>query len=274
MTTDSLFDMQGKVAVLTGGGGVLAGAMAECLAARGVKTVILDLSLEAAESCADNIRQDGGDAIAVRANVLETASLLQAAAKVKEKYGRVDFLVNAAGGNKKDATTSDTLSFFDLPLDALKFVTDLNLHGSILPSQIFGKIMVEQDEGVIINISSMNSYRPLTKIVGYSAAKAAINNFTQWLAVHVCQNYSTKIRVNAIAPGFFETAQNRFLLRDEQSGELTSRGRQILDHTPMGRFGECDDLLGALIWLLSPGARFVTGIVLSVDGGFSAFSGV
>jgi len=271
---DELFDIKNKVAVLTGAGGVLGGAMAKALGARGAKVAVLDLSLEAAERVAGEIQSAGGEALAVKANVLDRASVEEAAQQVMAKYGAVDILVNGAGGNKKDATTSPDLSFFDLPPDALRWVFDLNFLGTVLPSQVFGKQMTERNEGVIINISSMNSFRPLTRIVAYSGAKAAINNFTQWLAVHLNQAGAKRVRVNAIAPGFFETAQNKFLLRDEKTGELTARGKQILDHTPMGRFGEPDDLLGALLWLVSPAARFVTGIVVPVDGGFSAFSGV
>ncbi len=273
MATDTLFELNGRVAALTGGGGVLIGAMAQELASRGVKVAVLDLSEEAAERVASGIREKGGQALAVAANVLDRASLEAAAAKVEAELGPVDILVNGAGGNKKEATTSPELPFFDIPADALRFVIDLNLVGTVLPSQVFGKRMGERGEGCIINISSMNSFRPLTRILGYSAAKAAINNFTQWLAVHLAQNVSTGIRVNAIAPGFFETAQNKFLLRDEKGG-LTARGKQIVDHTPMGRFGETEDLLGTLVWLVSPAARFVSGIIVPVDGGFSAFSGV
>jgi len=166
------------------------------------------------------------------------------------------------------------MSFFDMPADAIRFVFDLNFIGTLLPSQVFGKEMAERGSGIILNISSMSSFRPLTKIVAYSAAKAAVSNFTQWLAVHMCQNYSKNIRVNAIAPGFFLTEQNRFLLTDEKSGELTQRGKTIIDHTPMGRFGETDELIGTTLWLLSDAGKFVTGIVVPVDGGFSAFSGV
>ncbi len=273
MPRDSLFDLDGRVAVLTGGGGVLVGAMARELAARGVKVAVLDLSAEAAETVAAGIREAGGTALAAKANVLERESLETAAAAVEAELGPVDILVNGAGGNSPKATTSDTLSFFDIPPDALRFVVDLNLVGTVLPSQVFGRRMGERGEGCIVNVSSMNSFRPLTRILGYSAAKAAINNFTQWLAVHLAQNVSPRIRVNAIAPGFFETAQNRFLLRGED-GELTDRGRQIVAHTPMGRFGEPADLLGALVWLVSPAAGFVSGVIVPVDGGFSAFSGV
>jgi len=271
---DKLFDLEGQVAVLTGGGGVLVSCMAKELARRGVKVAILDLFPEAAQKVADEIARAGGQAVVVKCNVLDKASVAEAAAAVEKQWGRVDILVNGAGGNKKEATTSPDLSFFDLPVDALKFVMDLNLLGTILPAQVFGQIMARQKSGVIVNISSMNSFRPLTRIIGYSAAKAAINNVTQWLAVHLAQNCSPAIRVNAIAPGFFETAQNKFLLRDEKTGQLTARGNQIIGHTPAGRFGAPEDLLGALVWLVSPAARFVSGIIVPVDGGFSAYSGV
>jgi NAD(P)-dependent dehydrogenase (short-subunit alcohol dehydrogenase family) len=213
-------------------------------------------------------------ALAVEANVLETASLGQAAQTVLEKFGGVDCLVNAAGGNKPQATTSPNLSFFDLPVDALRWVFDLNILGTMLPCQVFGKLMADKGRGTILNISSMNSFRPLTRIPAYSAAKAGVSNFTQWLAVHMAQQYSPKIRVNAIAPGFFLTAQNRFLLYDEQTRELTPRGQSIIAHTPMSRFGEPEDLFGAVLWLLSDASAFVTGIVVPIDGGFSAYSGV
>ncbi len=272
-STKDQFDVTGKVAAVTGGGGVLAGAMACELARRGVKVAILDLFEEAAQKTVSAITEAGGEAIAVKTDVLDLVSMNEAALKVVSTFGGVDILINGAGGNKKEATTSEELAFFDLPPDALRFVIDLNLQGSIIPSQIIGKQMVERGSGNIVNISSMNSFRPLTKIVGYSAAKAAINNFTQWLAVHLAQNYSAAIRVNAMAPGFFETAQNKFLLR-EPDGALTPRGETIVSHTPMGRFGAPDDLLGTLVWLVSPASAFVTGIVVPVDGGFSAFSGV
>lgn len=271
---DPRFSIKGKTIAVTGGGGILAGAMAKELAQRGAHVAILDLLPEAAEKMAASIRDEGGQAIAVTCNVLKKESIQDAYECITSKFGNVDILINAAGGNKKEATTSDQLSFFDLPDDAMRFVIDLNLLGTVMPSQVFGKAMTEQGYGNIINISSMNSFRPLTKIIGYSAAKAAVNNFTQWLAVYICQNYSSEIRVNAIAPGFFETTQNKFLLRDEATGNLTPRGQQIVDHTPMGRFGEPDDLLGTLVWLCSPASKFITGIVVPVDGGFSAFSGV
>lgn len=271
---DELFDVEGKVAVLTGAGGVLIGAMAAELARRGARVVVMDRVTEAAHRVCEAIRKEGGEAEPVICDVLVHQSLEEAVGCTVQTFGRVDILVNGAGGNKREASTSADLSFFDLPADALSFVLELNLMGTILPSQAFGRVMAGQKSGVIVNISSMNSFRPLTKIVGYSAAKAAINNFTQWLAVHMAQNHSPNIRVNAIAPGFFETTQNKFLLRDEKTGELSARGRQIISHTPMGRFGVPTDLMGALLWLVSPASSFVTGIVVPVDGGFSAFSGV
>ena len=271
---DKLFDLEGQVAALTGAGGVLISMMAKELAQRGAKIAVLDLVPAAAQKVADEIKAAGGQAIAVACNALDKASIETACATIVQQWGRVDILVNGAGGNKKEATTSPELSFFDMPADALRFVMDLNLLGTIFPCQVFGKLMAQQKSGVIINTSSMNSFRPLTRIIGYSAAKAAINNVTQWLAVHMAQTYSPNIRVNAIAPGFFETLQNKFLLRDEKTGELTARGNQIVSHTPAGRFGTPEDLLGALVWLVSPSASFVSGIVVPVDGGFSAYSGV
>lgn len=272
--SEKLFDVSGQTVVITGGGGVLCGAMAKGLAARGAKVAILDIRREFAEKVAVEIRAEGGEAMSAEADVLAKESVAAAAAKVVEAYGGVDILINGAGGNKKEATTGPDLSFFDLPSEAVEWVFKLNVVGTLLPSQVFGKLIVERGAGSIINISSMNAFRPLTKIAAYSAAKAAVSNFTQWLAVHVCQNYSKTVRVNAIAPGFFETDQNRFLLRDEKTGELTPRGRVIVGHTPMDRFGAPEDLLGTLLWLVSPAASFVTGIVVPVDGGFSAFSGV
>jgi len=194
--------------------------------------------------------------------------------RVLQAFGRVDALINGAGGNNPRATTGPSTDFFSIPPEAIRFVFDLNLLGTILPSQVFGRVMADQGGGNILNISSMNAFRPLTRIPAYSAAKAAISNFTQWLAVHMAQEYSPDIRVNAIAPGFFLTEQNRFLLTDKESGELTARGTSIISHTPMGRFGKPEDLLGAVLWLLSPASSFVTGAVIPVDGGFGAFSGV
>ena len=269
-----LFNLRGKVAVLTGGGGILCSVMSRALAQEGVKVVLLDVSLDAAQKVADTIQAEGGQAIAVECDVLESASLVEAARKISAQFGRVDILVNGAGGNRIEASTSPDISFFELPSDAIQWVFNLNFLGTLLPSQVFGKLMVEQGEGVILNISSMNAFQPLTRIPAYSAAKAAVSNFTQWLAVHMAQEYTPAIRVNALAPGFFLTEQNRYLLTDPDSGNLTPRGQTIINHTPHGRFGDPEDLVGAMFWLLSPASVFVTGVVVPVDGGFSAFSGV
>lgn len=269
-----LFDLTGKVTVITGAGGILCGTMAKALAKAGAKVAVLDLRKDAAVKVADDIRADGGEGTAVKCDVLNKESLEAANEEVNSEFGKVDILINGAGGNKKEATTSAELPFFDLPTDAIRFVFELNFIGTLLATQVFGKEMAERNKGIILNTSSMSAIRPLTKVSGYSAAKAAVNNFTQWLAVHMCQNYSKNIRVNAIAPGFFLTEQNRFLLTDEKSGELTSRGKIIIEHTPMGRFGEAEELVGTVIWLLSDAAKFVTGIVVPIDGGFSAFGGV
>ena len=269
-----LFGVEGKVAVVTGGGGVLCGSMSRALGRLGAKLAVLDLFPEAGQRVVDDVRAAGGEAIAVKCDVLDRASVEAAADVVLDVFGGVDILINGAGGNKKEATTSADQVFFDLPADAVQWVFNLNFVGSLLPSQVFGKVMAEQGQGIILNVSSMNAFRPLTRIPAYSAAKAAVSNFTQWLAVHMAQEYSPKIRVNAIAPGFFMTEQNRFLLTDEETGDLTPRGETIVGHTPMDRFGDPEELIGTTIWLLSPASEFVTGVVVPVDGGFSAFSGV
>jgi len=266
----NLFDLTGKIAVVTGGAGVLCSAMARALAQAGAKVAVLDLRLEPAEALAAEL---GNGAIGVACDVLNKDSVEKAAAQVLAQFGRVDILINGAGGNRPQATTNPEQSFFDLPADAIRWVFDLNLIGTILPSQVFCKTMASQQSGVVINLSSMNAFRPLTRIPAYSAAKAGVSNFTQWLAVHLAQEYSPEIRVNAIAPGFFVGDQNRRLLLNDD-GSLTPRGQQIMAHTPMGRFGDPDDLIGTLLWLVSPASGFVTGIVVPVDGGFSAFSGV
>lgn len=269
-----LFQISGKTAVVTGGGGVLCSSMAVALACAGVRVAVLDLRLEAAQAVVNTIHEQGGEAIAIACDVLNKDSLEDAARKVEAAYGTVDFLINGAGGNRPQATTSPELSFFDLPADAAQFVFDLNIIGTLLTSQVFGKRMVAQGQGCILNISSMNAFRPLTRVPAYSAAKAAVSNFTQWLAVHLAQEYSPGIRVNALAPGFFHTQQNHFLLTDEHTGQMTERGQKILDHTPLNRYGAPEDLHGAMFFLLAPASAFVTGVVIPIDGGFSAFSGV
>jgi NAD(P)-dependent dehydrogenase (short-subunit alcohol dehydrogenase family) len=268
-----MYDFTGRTIVVTGATGVLCGAMARALVGCGANVVILARSPEKGAAALDGI-SGPGSAMSILGDALKKETLLDVARAVLDRFGRIDGLINGAGGNIPQATTRQDLSFFDLPEDALRHVFDLNLLGTVLPCQVFGRQMAEQGEGVILNISSMSAIRPMTRVVGYSAAKAGIDNFTQWLSVHMSQNYSPRIRVNAVAPGFFVTEQNRRLLIDEKTGEPTERGRSIIAHTPMGRFGAPDDLLGATLWLLSPASAFVTGIVVPVDGGFSAFGGV
>lgn len=276
-------NLKDKVAVITGGAGIICSTMARALAAEGVKTVILDLNKEAAVKVAAEIeRESGMPSIGVSASVLDKASLEAAKQKINDKFGPIDILVNGAGGNSPAATTKlermdgsenekPEETFFGLQSEGFDKVFDLNFKGTLLPSMVFTTDMVRRKSGVVINISSMNSYRPLTKIPAYSAAKAAINNFTQWLAVHMAK---TGVRVNAIAPGFLLTNQNRFLLTDEKTGEMTPRGRKIINGTPMERYCVPEELCGTLIYLASDMSRFVTGIVVPVDGGFSAYSGV
>lgn len=278
-------DLSGKTALVTGGGGVLCGCMAKELARAGARVVVSDLKKESAEVVSKAIIAEGGKAMAVACNVLEKDSLEGALAEVKAGFGDIDILVNGAGGNHPKGTTSSEYlrkedlvrheegfkTFFDLDPKGVEFVFNLNFLGTLLPTQVFARGMVEKGRGVIVNISSMNAFCPLTKIPAYSGAKAAVSNFTQWLAVHFSK---VGIRVNAIAPGFFVTAQNKALLMKED-GSLTPRGDTIIKHTPMGRFGDPEDLLGTLLWLVSDEASgFVSGTVIPVDGGFSAFSGV
>ncbi|MGD0876690.1 MAG: SDR family oxidoreductase [Anaerolineales bacterium] len=265
------FSIQDQVAVVTGGTGVLCSAMCRVLAEAGARVAILGHRSEPAEALAAEL---GQDAIGLACDVLDMASLQAAAQRVQEAFGRVDILVNGAGGNQPGATTGPAQSFFVLPEAALRDVFNLNLVGTLLPCQVFGKSMADQKSGVIVNVSSMNALRPLTRIPTYSAAKAAVSNFTQWLAVHMAQEYGPQLRVNVIAPGFLLTEQNRYLLTDQVSGGLSACAQAIIAHTPMGRFGSPDDLLGTLLWLVSPASAFVSGIIVPVDGGFSAYSGV
>lgn len=269
-----LYDFTGQTVAITGGAGILGGEIACALANCGAQLAILDLRLEPGRVLLERMGRHAENAALFHVDVLKIENVRKAAGEVLARFGRVDCLINAAGGNQPQATTSPDLKFFDLPTDALRWVFDLNLLGTILPCQVFGKTMAEQGSGVILNVSSMNAFRPLTRIPAYSAAKAGVSNFTQWLAVHMAHEYSPRIRVNAIAPGFFLTDQNRFLLKDRETGELTARGKSILAHTPMARFGDPEDLLGAVLWLLSPASAFVTGTIVAVDGGFSAYSGV
>lgn len=274
-------NLKGKVAVITGGAGIICSEMAKSLSQQGVKTAILDLNRDAAVRVAKTIEKEiKSQCIGLVANVLDKKSLEDAKDEINRIFGPVDILVNGAGGNSPAATTkvekiegsedpADT--FFGLQIEGFDKVFDLNVKGTIIPTMVFAVDMVKKRSGVIINISSMNSYRPLTKIAAYSAAKASVNNLTQWLAVHFSK---TGIRVNAIAPGFLLTNQNRFLLVDEKTGESTPRGRKIINNTPMERYGTAEELTGTLLYLASDLSRFVTGVVIPVDGGFSAYSGV
>jgi NAD(P)-dependent dehydrogenase (short-subunit alcohol dehydrogenase family) len=274
MKTQELFNIEGMRIAITGGGGVLCGGVAEFLAGQGAAVAVLDLNKEAADAVAKRITDSGGKAVGIEASVLDRASMEAACGACADALGGVDCLINGAGGNHPAATTGPDKPFFDLPLDAFGKVMDLNILGTVLPSMVFGRAMAERKQGVILNVASMNAFKPLTRIPAYSAAKAAVKNFTEWLAVHVAQEYAPEIRVNAIAPGFMLTHQNRFLLTDEKTGHLTPRGQSIIDHTPMGRFGSAEDLYGAALWLISPASGFITGITVPIDGGYSAFGGV
>lgn len=274
-------DLKGKVCVVTGGAGVIGLAICEALAASGVKTAIADINKDAANRVAQSLTEKyGTSCIGVEANVLDKESLKKAKSEIEKQLGNIDILINGAGGNSPKATTKAEQfvdgtdladSFFGLELEGFERVFALNFTGTLLPSMVFGESMAINKKGVILNISSMNAFRPLTRIPAYSAAKASINNFTQWLAVHMAK---TGVRVNAIAPGFFLTNQNRFLLTDEKTGEPTSRGMKILANTPVGKYGKPEDLQGAVLFLLSDISEFITGVVLPIDGGFSAYSGV
>jgi NAD(P)-dependent dehydrogenase (short-subunit alcohol dehydrogenase family) len=267
------FGLTGQVAIVTGATGVLGGAIARGLAQAGAAIGILGRRRDRAEQVAAEIIAAGGDALALPADVLVRSELAQAQAAALARWGRIDMLVNAAGGNVPAATVAPGASFFDLPEAALRDVFDLNLMGTLLPCQVFGATLAERGQGAILNISSMAATRVITRVVGYSAAKSAVENLTRWLAVELARRHGAGVRVNALAPGFFVGDQNRRLLLNDD-GSLTERGQLIIDHTPAGRFGEPDELVATAIWLCGPGARFVTGIVVPVDGGFGAFSGV
>lgn len=275
------FSLRDKVAVITGGGGELCGHMANALGSLGAKVAVLDLDPEKADSVAARIEKSGGTAIALACDVLNIDELESCHEKVCRRWGPVDLLVPGAGGNDPRGTTDQEFltvqgqlsdpgkGFFDLDLDGFRQVFDLNFLGTFLTIKIFSRSMVAQRKGSIVNISSMSALTPLTKVAAYSAAKAAVSNFTQWLAVHLSQ---TGVRVNAIAPGFFMTEQLRFLHVDKETGELSERAQKVIAHTPLGRYGEPDDLIGATIWLLSDASKFVTGVVVPIDGGFSAYT--
>lgn len=267
------FDISGQVAVITGAGGIICGTMAREMAKKGVKVALLDLFVESAQKIADEINTAGGDAIAVKANVLDRDSLEAARDEVIAHFGHIDILINGAGGNKKEATVSPDRDFFHLDLNAFKWVFDLNVTGAVLTTMVFGELLAKQGHGNVINIASMSSYHPLTNTAAYCGAKAAVANFTEWMATHFNQNYSNNIRVNAIAPGFLLTNQNRYLLTKED-GSATPRGERVLAKTPMGRYGEPEEMVGPVIFLCSEAASFVNGAVIPIDGGFSSYWGV
>ncbi|MRX69494.1 NAD(P)-dependent dehydrogenase, short-chain alcohol dehydrogenase family [Flavobacterium resistens] len=268
---DSIFNLKGKIALITGGAGVLGSNFANVLAKQGVIVGIVSQSLQKAENTVQNIEKNGGQAFAVQANVLNKEEVEKVRDFIVEKYGRLDILINAAGGNMPGATIQPDQAVYDMKTEDLQQVIDLNIIGTMLPSQVFSALFAEQKQGNIINISSASAQRPLTRVVGYSASKAAIDNFTQWMAVELASKYGEGIRVNAISPGFFIGEQNRALLLTPE-GNLTPRGEKIIGQTPMGRFGKPEDIDGALLYLCSDMSKFVTGTVLKVDGGFAAAS--
>jgi NAD(P)-dependent dehydrogenase (short-subunit alcohol dehydrogenase family) len=270
----ALYDFTGKTCAVTGGAGALGGEIVIALAECGANVVVLGRTLAGLPALRERVGAGAGQVEGIRVDVMNRDSLAAAGEAINTRFGALYGLVNAAGGNSPKATTSPTTSFFDIPEEGMRFVLDLNLLGTIIPCQILARQMAERGEGVILNYTSMSAFRPLTNIAAYSASKAGIINFTAWLAVYMAQHYSAKIRVNAIAPGFFIGEQNRFLMVDQETGKWTPRGQKVLDHTPMGRFGAPEDLVGAVLWLLSPASAFVTGITVPVDGGFSAYAGV
>lgn len=273
ITMNNIFSIEGKVAVITGASGVLGGSLARSFMKAGAKVVALGRNQETLDSKVKELTDLGGEALAVEANVMDIRSLEKAAEKIREHYGKIDILLNIAGGNIPAATLSPEQSFFDMNIEGWNEVTDLNINGTVYPSYVFGKVMAEQGSGSIVNISSMAAYSAITRVAGYSAAKAAITNFTQWLASDVALKFGDKIRVNAVAPGFFIGDQNRAILLNPD-GSLTDRSKKVIAKTPMQRFGEVEELNGAVQFLCSDAASFVTGALLPVDGGFSAFSGV
>jgi NAD(P)-dependent dehydrogenase (short-subunit alcohol dehydrogenase family) len=270
---ENLFSLKDKTAVITGGTGVLGAAMSKALGQAGANVAIIGRRLEVGQKLAEEINKAGGKAIAVKADVLQKDELIKAKEMILSSFGTIDILVNGAGGNMPGATIPPDKTFFDLDTKAFQQVVDLNLLGTVLPSQVFGEVFAKKKVGVIINISSMSAFRPITRVVGYSAAKAAVSNFTGWLAIEMAKKFGEGIRVNAISPGFFITEQNRALLTNPD-GSLTARGASVIQNTPFGRFGEPSELIGTLLWLCSDASKFVSGVDVPVDGGFNAFCGV
>lgn len=273
MEKTDLFQIEGKVIIITGGGGALGGSMAEYLLKQGAKIVILDLFPESVETRVSELKKISTDVIGIAGSVLDKESLESAKSEILKQFGKIDVLINAAGGNMPGATIGVDQTIFDLKIEDFRKVSELNLDGSVLPSLVFGEAIAAQGHGSIINISSMTATRAITRVLGYSASKAAIDIFTKWMATEMALKFSDKIRINAIAPGFFIGNQNRKLLTNED-GSYTERGNTIVRNTPMKRFGEADELNGTIHWLISDAASFVTGVIVPIDGGFSAFSGV
>ncbi|MCB0743112.1 MAG: SDR family oxidoreductase [Ignavibacteriae bacterium] len=270
---NKLFNLQDKVVLLTGGGGILAGEMAKGFLSAGCKVVLLDINEENLNKKVEELKKHGSEIVGFKCNVLDEESLTNVKDKIIENFDRIDILVNAAGGNMKGATIGLDQTIFDLHMDDLDKVTNLNFKGTVLPTLVFGKVMTENKVGSVINISSMATFRSITRVVGYSAAKAAVDNFTKWMAVELASKFGSGIRVNAIAPGFLLTDQNRSLLTEED-GSLTQRGKDIIHMTPFKRFGEPEELIGSVLWLAGDASKFVTGTIIPIDGGFSIFSGV
>lgn len=268
------YNLKGKVAIITGAGGAICGEIAKAFASEGISTAIWDISIDRACKKRDEILSSGGSAIAIECNATEKASVESSLKETLAAYDTIDILVNGVGGSRKETTASSKLEFFDIEPEVMREVISLNYMSAVIPSQTVGRIFAEKKSGVIVNITSIAGISPLTGAISYSNAKAATNSFTRWLAVHMAQNYSPKIRVNAIAPGFVLTEQNRFLLVDEKTGKMTERGNQVLKNVPMARYGEPQEIVGAVLWLVSDTANFVTGAVIPVDGGFTAFSGI
>lgn len=271
--TLQLFSLQNRTAIITGGTGVLGSAMVKGLASAGANVAIIGRRKEAADALANELNEAGHQAIGISADVLKRSELEAARKLVLEKFGSIDILVNGAGGNLPGATVPLDKTFLDLNIDDFQHVVDLNLHGTVLPTQVFCEPMTKQKKGVIINIASMSSFRPITRVVGYAAAKSAVHSFTEWMAIEMAQKFGEGIRVNAIAPGFFLTEQNRTLLSNPD-GSYTARGQSVIANTPFGRFGKPEELVGTLVWLCSDAAAFVTGVDIPVDGGFNVFCGV
>ena len=274
MLIEKLFDLRGKVVVISGGSGFIGSEISCALAEIGCRVALLYNNSKPNDGTIKRIKSSNADFEIYKCDVTNREYISECKNSIIDKFGDIDILINCAGGNHPDSTTSDKLNFFNIPAEAFNWVSELNMMGTVLPCQVFGEFFSKNKKGNILNISSMAGLRPLTKIPAYSSSKAAVNNFTKWLSVHMATKYSEKIRVNAIAPGFLLGKQNRFLLIDEKTGKYTDRGEKIIRHTPMNKFGEPKELISTVVWLLSPSSNFITGVVVPVDGGFNAFGGV